>query len=85
MKTFKTRRILIGGNVALSSLHLSGYWIEFREFKKFIEEHNLLEKLHIRGRFRSRPRSLGTELPIRTDFDLILSKIINNDALTVFR
>ena len=88
MKTFKTRRILKRENVALSSLHLSGYWIELKEFKEFIEEQNVIEKLHVRGRFRSmryqdRFRPLFTEHLIRTDFDLILSKIIKIDAFTV--
>ena len=89
MKTFKTRRILKRENVALSSLHLSGYWIEFKEFKEFIEEQNVIEKLHVRGRFRSmryqeRFQPLSTERFIRTDFDLILSKNKKNDESTVF-
>ena len=91
LKTFKAGRILKKENVSLSSLHLSGYWIEFTKFVEFIEKH-FLEKLHVRGRFRF-PRSRsriwpdhgfrGRELSprellftIRTDFDLILSKII---------
>ena len=87
MKTFKTRHFLKQENVSLSSLHLSGNWIDLTQFVEFIEEH-FLEKLHVRGRFRCPRRSdfgwyggFGMERPLspreilfRTDIDLILSK-----------
>ena len=50
LKTDKTLEIFKKQNVSLSSLDLSGYWIEFALIK-FIEKHSL-EKLHVRGRFR---------------------------------
>ena len=56
MKTFKASNYLkgqknfTGRDVSLSSLYLSGNWIELNELIYFIEEHSL-EKLHVRGSF----------------------------------
>ena len=91
MKTHKTRRLLERSeeNVSLSSLYLSGNEIEFEKFVQFIEDH-FLEKLHVHGRFRF-PREIDMmgrhsprQLSFRTDFDLILSKIVKHDALKFF-
>ena len=83
MKTHKVKWLIERSeqNVSLSSLYLSANLIEFDEFVRFIEEH-FLEKLHVRGRFSPGHLSIfERQLPFRTDFDLIISKIVKHDAL----
>ena len=91
MKTFKASNYLkgqknfTGRDVSLSSLYLSGNWIELNQLIYFIEEH-FLEKLHIRGSFFDFQTDLRkkfgppwrepSQLSFRTDFDLILSSIV---------
>ena len=91
MKTFKASNYLkgqknfTGRDVSLSSLYLSGNWIELNQLIYFIEEH-FLEKLHIRGSFFDfqtdvredfgGPWREPSQLSFRTDFDLILSSIV---------
>ena len=67
LKTDKTLEIFKKQNVFLSSLDLSGYWIEFALIE-FIEKH-FLEKLHVRGRFRFPDTSGSWVFAIRTDLD----------------
>ena len=67
LKTDQTLEIFKKQNVSLSSLDVSGYWIEFALIE-FIEKHSL-EKLHVRGRFRFPDTSGSRIFAIRTDFD----------------
>ena len=94
MKTWKTGNILkgqkyfTGHDVSLSSLYLSGNWIELNQLIYFIEQQHSLEKLHVRGSFfdfrtdlreefdAPFPEHSPRQLSFRTDFNLILSTIV---------
>ena len=72
LKTGKTLEIFKKQNVSLSSVDVSGYWIEFALIE-FIEKHSL-EKLGVRGRIRfldtsDSDRPSEWQIPIRKDFD----------------
>ena len=83
LKTFKTLEILKNQNVCLSSLDLSGYWIEFA-LVEFIEKHSL-EKLNVRGRFRFPDTSGSRIFAIRIDFNGIQKEGIVKKVFDFFR